>query len=99
MATIKHLPQPLWQNYEWQEQGACRTAGAATFFPPEEERGPKRQQHESQAKAYCAQCPVVTACLNHALSVRESHGIWGGMTRRERQALLAEQRAGQRLAG
>ncbi len=101
MATIKYLPKPIWQNYEWQERGACRSATAATFFPPEEERGPKRSAHESEAKAFCARCPVRRECLEHALAVRETHGIWGGLTRRERQALLAGERTadGSRMVG
>jgi hypothetical protein len=33
----------------------------------------------------CEQGPVRAACLEHALSVPEQFGIWGGMTELERQ--------------
>jgi WhiB family redox-sensing transcriptional regulator len=33
-------------------------------------------------------CPVVDKCLQYALENREQHGIWGGLTVGERQALL-----------
>ena len=31
-----------------------------------------------QAKAFCAGCPAVQACLAGALSRREPWGVWGG---------------------
>ncbi|KOV41956.1 WhiB family transcriptional regulator [Streptomyces sp. H036] len=43
---------------------------------------------QNKAKAVCAGCPVRTECLAHALDHRIEHGIWGGMTERERRALL-----------
>ncbi len=35
--------------------------------------------------------PCDRACLQHALSVRESHGVWGGLSTDERRARLGEQ--------
>ncbi|MFI0976353.1 WhiB family transcriptional regulator [Streptomyces sp. NPDC021093] len=43
---------------------------------------------QNQAKALCTGCHVRTVCLAHALDNRVEHGIWGGMTERERRALL-----------
>ena len=34
------------------------------------------------------QCPVRPECLEYALEVRETHGIWGGLNEMERRALL-----------
>jgi Transcription factor WhiB len=34
-------------------------------------------------KAFCHGCPLEEKCLDYALRF-ESHGIWGGMTERER---------------
>ena len=82
MAYIKRLPMPIIESYEWQFDGACNEADPETFFSPQSERG---------AKAFCARCPVVDACLQHALEVRESHGVWGGLNADERRALLGEQ--------
>ncbi|MCX5206666.1 WhiB family transcriptional regulator [Streptomyces sp. NBC_00237] len=43
---------------------------------------------QNRAKAVCTGCHVRTVCLAHALDNRIEHGIWGGMTERERRALL-----------
>lgn len=40
-----------------------------------------------QAKKYCEECPVRAECLAFALANNEEHGIWGGLTVRERQKL------------
>jgi WhiB family redox-sensing transcriptional regulator len=40
------------------------------------------------AKALCGQCPVVVECLSFALRTKETEGIWGGMTPKERFKLL-----------
>ena len=36
------------------------------------------------AKNFCAQCPVQNPCLVYALTKPERHGIWGGLTYKER---------------
>jgi len=47
----------------------------------------------NQAKAICfgkdgmPECPVRVACLLYAESNDEQHGIWGGLSHRERNAL------------
>ena len=38
------------------------------------------------------QCPVREACLEHAIAVREKHGVWGGLTARERRRLIRRRR-------
>ena len=40
------------------------------------------------AKTVCQGCPVVAECLADALDNRTEFGVWGGMTERERRALL-----------
>ncbi|MFT4189441.1 MAG: WhiB family transcriptional regulator [Aeromicrobium sp.] len=89
MANISRLPAPRQESYEWQYVGACNEADPETFFPPEDERGPRRRQREATAKSYCAVCPVVEQCLSHALDVREPFGVWGGLNATERHHLLA----------
>jgi WhiB family redox-sensing transcriptional regulator len=37
------------------------------------------------AKKVCRACPVRTECLEYAMDVPVDHGIWGGMTERERR--------------
>jgi len=63
---------------DWRESGACRTAPTALFFPAtDDEAGP--------AKAICATCPVREPCLVFALANREEQGVWGGLTETERR--------------
>jgi len=40
-----------------------------------------------QAKALCATCPMVVACLEVALKEKQQFGIWGGATANERYAI------------
>ncbi|ATM24525.1 transcription factor WhiB (plasmid) [Streptomyces alboflavus] len=65
----------------WSERAACRAAA-----DPEELFADGAGQNK--AKAVCSSCPVRTECLAHALDERIDHGVWGGMTERERRALL-----------
>jgi WhiB family redox-sensing transcriptional regulator len=92
MASIARLPIPLQEVYEWQCRGACRGVDPETFFSPDAERGPRRRAREAAAKALCAVCPVVHECLDHALSVREPYGVWGGLSINERDSILQAQK-------
>jgi len=92
MAEISRLPGPNADLWDWQLQGACRGEDPETFFHPEGERGPRRRNRESAAKAVCARCPVVARCAAHALAVREPYGVWGGMSEDDREAILSRRR-------
>jgi len=64
----------------WRELAACRGSDLEVFFPGRgESAGPARQ--------VCAACPVRQPCLDYAITNRIVHGIWGGLTERERRAL------------
>ena len=64
----------------WRELATCRGTDLEVFFPGRgETAGPARQ--------ICAACPVRQACLDYAITNRIVHGIWGGLTERERRAL------------
>ena len=43
---------------------------------------------QNRAKLICRGCVVRTECLADALDNRIEFGVWGGMTERERRALL-----------
>jgi WhiB family redox-sensing transcriptional regulator len=43
---------------------------------------------QNRAKVICQACPIRTECLADALDDRIEFGVWGGMTERERRALL-----------
>lgn len=87
MSNIKRLPRPLLSSYQWQTDGACRATDPEEFFAHEADRGNRRLNRERRAKAMCATCPVIQRCLEHALSVREPYGVWGGTTPEERLAM------------
>lgn len=43
---------------------------------------------QRDARSVCAACVVRLECLADALDSRADFGVWGGMTERERRALL-----------
>ncbi len=87
MAEITRLPEPLAEVWDWQLAGACRQVSPEVFFHPEGERGSARRSRDSAAKQVCFGCPVIRQCREHALSVREPYGVWGGLTEDEREAV------------
>ncbi|WP_162237328.1 WhiB family transcriptional regulator, partial [Aeromicrobium sp. Leaf272] len=36
----------------------------------------------------CARCPVIEQCREHALTVQEPYGVWGGLSEAERREIL-----------
>ena len=91
MTDISRLPAPQLEVWEWQLQGSCRSHDPSLFFHPEGERGPRRANREAAAKAVCATCPVLAACREHALAVREPYGIWGGLSEHDREDLYVRE--------
>jgi len=78
----------------WQFEAACRGEDSALFFAPGYfERREERAARELRAKALCDRCPVRETCLEFALAVNESHGVWGGLNEQERRQLLRQRRA------
>jgi WhiB family redox-sensing transcriptional regulator len=57
------------------------------FCHPDGERGTARHQREIRVKAVCRSCPVLRQCRTHALAVREPYGVWGGLSRHERDLI------------
>lgn len=90
MANLSRLPGRYADLWNWQLESSCRGMDSDVFFHPEGERGAAREMRERTAKAICAGCPVIRECREHALSVREPYGVWGGLTEREREEILAD---------
>ncbi|HEY0690888.1 MAG: WhiB family transcriptional regulator, redox-sensing transcriptional regulator [Mycobacterium sp.] len=90
---MPRLPAPLMDLWDWQSQAACRDVNPELFFSPESERGVRKRAREMVAKSLCGTCPVQPECRQHALSVGEPYGVWGGTTESERDnVVLAEHR-------
>ena len=68
----------------WMARAACAGMHPETFHPHERRGQPPDLDAINTALATCARCPVRAECLEYALTHREDHGIWGGMTARQR---------------
>jgi WhiB family transcriptional regulator, redox-sensing transcriptional regulator len=75
------------EHSSWWELAACRSVDPELFFPVSEIGPAKRQV--ALAKAVCGECPVSQLCLDFALSTRQAHGVWGGLTVDERRVVAA----------
>ena len=76
----------------WHERAACRGPNHVIFFPPPRlERRSEKRAREARAKEICTTCAVQSSCLDYALSIREQHGVWGGLTENERREILVVQ--------
>jgi WhiB family redox-sensing transcriptional regulator len=73
----------------WRDHAECRGVDPGIFHPDDED---ENEFSSDAAKAICMQCPVREPCLEHAIAVREKHGVWGGLTARERRRLIRRRR-------
>ena len=73
-------PVPGLRPADWTTRAACRGTDPDALFV--------QGAAQNRAKAVCVGCPVRTECLADALDNRIEFGVWGGMTERERRALL-----------
>ena len=75
----------------WRYAAKCRDMDTELWFPPRDKD--KYKEIASVSKAICygkdglPECPVRKQCLLYADAMDETHGIWGGMSHRERNAL------------
>lgn len=67
----------------WQDRAACRNADPNLFLTGVTSR-------VVQAKAICAECPVIAQCLQFAIDNEdfEQH-VYGGLLGHERKALVS----------
>jgi len=65
---------------DWIAEAACQTSDPDELFV--------QGAAQNRAKGVCMTCQVRTECLADALDHRVEFGVWGGMTERERRALL-----------
>ena len=67
-------------NEDWASAAQCRGSEPDELFV--------RGAAQNKAKQLCGGCPVRTECLAEALDNEIEWGVWGGMTERERRAIL-----------
>ncbi len=79
VAPSRSLPGKGWVD-DWAQYGQCRAGDPDALFV----QGAAQQE----AKQMCVGCPVIAECLADALDNQMEFGVWGGMTERERRALL-----------
>jgi WhiB family redox-sensing transcriptional regulator len=75
----------------WRYRAKCRGMDTELWFPPRDKDLYK--EIADKAKSVCLgkdgqpPCPVRLDCLLEADKNNETHGIWGGLSHRERNAL------------
>ena len=80
---LDYLRAPITEERPWVVFAACRDADPDLFFPSSREQ-------EAAAKSLCAMCPVVRECNSYSFDARESFGIWGGVTEKQRRVELRQ---------
>ncbi|MGH8904883.1 MAG: WhiB family transcriptional regulator [Egibacteraceae bacterium] len=70
----------------WRDRAACLGMDTEWFFPAGS-TGLAALEQAAEAKAICARCPVVEACLDWALATNQDAGVWGAKTEDERRTL------------
>src|SRR5690606_2640159 len=80
-------------NLDWKLNAACWNTDQTPFFPPGDD-----PDIPDQANRLCNNCPVNSECLDYAVSIRPTAGIWAGLTadgvKRERRRRYMRQRKG-----
>ena len=66
----------------WVAQARCRSTDPDELFV--------RGAAQRKAAVICRHCPVIRECLADALDNQMEFGVWGGMTERQRRALLKQ---------
>ena len=70
---------------KWRTIGLCKGSETMVFYPPSDD-----DTLAEEAKTICSMCAVRQPCLEFALTTREKHGVWGGLTERERRRVLRQ---------
>ncbi len=82
----------------WMERAACAGPEIGdVFFAPDHEMPKAKDRRIAQAKVICAGCPVQEQCLAYATANDEEHGIWGGLTEKERGAARTRRKPTRRV--
>ena len=66
----------------WVSKALCKDKDPDELFVP--------GAAQRKAAAICRHCPVMQQCVADALDNQVEYGVWGGMTERQRRALLKQ---------
>ncbi|MBW0018436.1 MAG: WhiB family transcriptional regulator [Mycobacterium sp.] len=70
------------ERIAWVSKALCRTTDPDELFV--------RGAAQRKAAVICRHCPVMEECGADALDNKVEFGVWGGMTERQRRALLKQ---------
>ena len=65
-------------DQDWRALAVCAQTDPNLWFSP------GAVEHK-EAKRICRECPVQRQCLKYAMEAPVDHGVWGGLTERERR--------------
>jgi WhiB family redox-sensing transcriptional regulator len=76
----------------WTENALCKRLVDAGLAHPDDwwPIGVEHPKEVRLARRRCTGCPVWRECREYALANGEGEGIWGGLTARERRALVKQ---------
>jgi len=72
----------------------CENAPDIFFINKGDRMGPEKIR---MSKLLCGDCPLKLLCLEYALEANEQDGIWGGLTRNERNSIQRSRVVRERL--
>ena len=81
-ATIAYIGRVAEARIAWVSKALCLSADPDELFV--------RGKAQTKALVICRHCPVSVECLAEALDNKVEFGVWGGMTERQRRALLKQ---------
>jgi len=70
------------ERINWVSKALCRATDPDELFV--------RGAAQRKAAVICRHCPVMQECAADALDNKVEFGVWGGMTERQRRALLKQ---------
>jgi hypothetical protein len=69
----------------WMRNAACQGQGFDPWFPADEVG-----EDADAARRVCSGCRVRAECLDYAIVAGIRHGLWGGLSAKERAALVRQ---------
>lgn len=77
---------PVYTRPDWHADANCRGMDPELFFPA-------RGESTKPIKAICRRCDVQVECTAYALNNGEHHGIWGGLSEKDRRRIRSKKAA------